>query len=162
MSSISISLKFLRATVFILTCNPAFVAAFKPANTLFKSPQRVTCLNFSGSKVSKETLIRLTPQSTSSWANLDSWLPFVVKVKSSSAPESKWRLMACIKLMILRRTRGSPPVKRSCLTPFRMNAEHKRSNSSSDRTSFFGKKFMSSDMQYTQRKSHRSVTDIRK
>jgi hypothetical protein len=40
-----------------------------------------------------------------------------------------------------------------------MNAEQTRSNSSSVKRSFFGRKAISGDMQYTQRRSQRSVTD---
>jgi hypothetical protein len=61
---------------------------------------------------------------------------------------------------MLRLTSGSPPVSLSFLTPRRMNAVATRSISSRVKISFFGKKVMFSAMQYTQRKSQRSVTEI--
>ena len=51
------------------------------------------------------------------------------------------------KVMISRRTSGSPPVIRSLRTPRPTNAEHMRSSSSSVRSSFFGRKVMFSAMQ---------------
>ena len=62
---------------------------------------------------------------------------------------------------MLRRTSGSPPVSRILRTPRSMKAVHSRSSSSSVSSSFFGRKVMFSAMQYTQRKSHRSVTETR-
>ena len=64
--------------------------------------------------------------------------------------------------MMPRRTKGSPPVSRNLRTPLATNAEHSRSSSSSDSRSALGRNAMFSDMQYTQRKSQRSVTDTRK
>jgi hypothetical protein len=64
--------------------------------------------------------------------------------------------------MMSRRTKGSPPVSRSLRTPSDTKAEQTRSSSSRLRISDLGRKVMSSAMQYTQRKSQRSVTDTRK
>ena len=70
----------------ILISRPADCAASSPAMTLSNLPQRVMRANFSASRVSSDTLIRRTPQATSSSAKRASWLPFVVSVNSSSAP----------------------------------------------------------------------------
>ena len=64
--------------------------------------------------------------------------------------------------MMPRRTSGSPPVRRSLLTPLAMKALHSRSSSSRLSRSAFGRNVMCSDMQYTQRKSQRSVTETRR
>ena len=74
----SSSLKPFKATVLILILSPAAAAASIPARTTLKSPQRVTWRNLSGSSVSSETLMRLTPQSASSAAKRASWEPLVV------------------------------------------------------------------------------------
>ena len=61
--------------------------------------------------------------------------------------------------MIFRRTRGSPPVSLSFLTPRRMKAVATRSISSRVRISFWEKGHVFRHA-VTQRKSHRSVTEI--
>ena len=61
--------------------------------------------------------------------------------------------------MMFLRTSGSPPVMRSLRTPRLTKAVQMRSSSSSVSSSRRGRKLMCSDMQYTHRKSHRSVTD---
>src|SRR5271169_5310001 len=63
--------------------------------------------------------------------------------------------------MMSRRTSGSPPVILILRVPILMKVEQSRSNSSRERTSRLGRNDMSSDMQYTHRKSHRSVTETR-
>ena len=60
---ISSSFRFFSATALILTARPAARAASMPPRTLSRSPQRVIALNFAGSSVSSETLMRRTPQS---------------------------------------------------------------------------------------------------
>ena len=57
-----------------------------PAITLSSSPQRVMARNLSGSSVSSETLMRLTPCAASSAAYFGSCEPLVVSVSSSRAP----------------------------------------------------------------------------
>ena len=64
--------------------------------------------------------------------------------------------------MMPRRTSGSPPVSRSLRTPRTTKALHSRSSSSSVSRSAFGRNAMFSAMQYTQRKSQRSVTETRR
>jgi len=49
--------------------------------------------------------------------------------------------------MMPRRTKGSPPVRRSLRTPRATKAEHSRSSSSSVKISDFGRNDMFSDMQ---------------
>ena len=115
--------------------------------TLSRSPQRVMARNFSLSSVSIDTLMRFTPHSASSAACLASWLPLVVKVSSSSAPLSRWRDRERTSDMTFLRTSGSPPVRRSFLTPRPTKALHSRSSSSSDSTSALGRNVMSSAMQ---------------
>ena len=149
------------ATAFSLIANPAFLAASKPARTLSRSPQRVMLRNLSGSSVSIEILRRLTPASTNSSAILCNWLPFVVIVSSSRLPDLTSAPRLRINCMILRRTKGSPPVRRILRVPIAINLRHTCSSSSSDSSSDFGRNVISSAMQYTQRKSQRSVTDTR-
>jgi hypothetical protein len=71
----------------------------------------------------------------------------VVSVSSFSVPASRCRVIDRKKVMMSRRTSGSPPVMRSFSTPRRTKVEHMRSSSSSVRSSFFGRKVMFSDMQ---------------
>ena len=144
---ISSSFKFLSATALILTLRPTERAASMPRSTLSRSPQRVMARNFVASRVSSETLMRRTPLSLSSAANFSSSEPLVVSVNSLSAPLSRWRERERTSDITLRRTSGSPPVKRSLRTPLAINAEHRRSNSSSVSRSDFGRNVMSSDMQ---------------
>ena len=145
--SSSSSLKPFRATELILTRSPAFWAASMPRNTWGRRPQRVISANFFSSSVSSETLMRRTPAAKRSSANRSSWLPLVVSVNSFSAPLSRCRDIPRKKVMISRRTSGSPPVIRSLFTPNRTNAEHMRSSSSKVSNSFFGRNVMFSDMQ---------------
>jgi hypothetical protein len=49
--------------------------------------------------------------------------------------------------MIPLRTKGSPPVMRSFCTPMRIKVEHRRSSSSSDKSSALGRKVICSVMQ---------------
>ena len=146
-SCISSSLTPFSATQLIFILRPAAVAASIPSITLSNFPHRVMARNFSGYSVSSETLTRRTPQAASCSAYLASWLPFVVSVSSSKAPESKCRPSRSNSHMMFRRTSGSPPVMRSLRTPFATNTEQRRSSSSRVRRSAFGKKVMSSDMQ---------------
>ena len=83
-------------------------------------------------------------------------------VTSSSAPDATSSPNDAISCMILRRTNGSPPVRRIFLVPTAMNLLQTMSNSSSVNSSAFGRKFIFSAMQYTQRKSQRSVTETRR
>jgi hypothetical protein len=71
----------------------------------------------------------------------------VVSVNSSSAPVERCRDSERTSDITLRRTSGSPPVRRSLRTPLAMKAEQSRSSSSSVSRSAFGRKVMSSDMQ---------------
>ncbi|MNT80154.1 hypothetical protein D3C72_2195810 [compost metagenome] len=64
--------------------------------------------------------------------------------------------------MMSRRTSGSPPVSLILVTPRAMKAPAIASTSSKLSTSFLGRKVISSAMQYTQRKSQRSVTEMRR
>ena len=143
----SSSLNPLRATALILTRSPASLAAWIPLRTWGKRPHRVTRANLSGSSVSSDTFTRRTPNRYRSWANLLNCEPFVVKVSSSKAPDVRWRDIASKKRMISRRTKGSPPVTRSFFTPILIKLLHRRSSSSKDKSSFFGKNSMFSDMQ---------------
>ncbi len=86
--------------------------------TFSRSPQRVMARNLSASSVSSEMLIRLTPFAFSSAAYFCSCEPLVVSVNSLSAPLARWREREETKVMMPRRTSGSPPVKRNLLTPF--------------------------------------------
>ena len=144
---ISSSLRFFSATALILTARPAERAASMPPRTLSRSPQRVMARNLAASRVSSETLMRRTPQSRNSPAKRASCEPLVVSVSSLSAPVSRWRDSERTSDITLRRTSGSPPVKRSFRTPLAMNAEQSRSSSSSVSKSALGRKVMSSDMQ---------------
>ena len=108
-SSISSSLMSRSATVLILISSPALAAASMPRSTCARSPLRVMSLNFAGSSVSSETLMRATPQAASASACCASWLPLVVSV-SSSRPWPKCRDSRSISHMMFRRTSGSPPV----------------------------------------------------
>ena len=141
------SLKPFSATALILTRRPARCAASMPRRTWGRRPQRVTCANLSSSSVSSDTFTRRTPAANRSSAKRSSWLPLVVSVSSFSAPLSRCRDMASKKVMMPRRTSGSPPVIRSFSTPSRTKAEHSRSSSSSVSSSRFGRKVMFSDMQ---------------
>ena len=143
----SLSLKPDNATVLILTRKPAFCAASMPRITWGRRPQRVMSANFCSSSVSRDTLIRFTPAAAKSAAYFSSWLPLVVTVNSSNAPLSRCRVMARKKVIISRRTRGSPPVIRSFRTPSPTKDEQSLSSSSSVKRSFFGKKVMFSDIQ---------------
>ena len=73
--------------------------------------------------------------------------PLVVSVSSSRSPEERWRDNEATRVMMPRRTSGSPPVRRSLRTPRAMKAEHSRSSSSRESRSAFGKKVMFSAMQ---------------
>ena len=161
MSPSSFSFSPRSATALIFTCSPAAFAAAIPSRTPSSLPQRVIRLNRAGSSVSMLTLMRRTPASASPRACLASCVPFVVSVSSSSpspirAPSRRTSVITS------RRTSGSPPVSRSLRTPCRMNAVHSASSSSRLSTSRFGRKVMSSAMQYTQRRSQRSVTLTRR
>jgi hypothetical protein len=90
--------------------------------------------------------MRFTPQSASSAAYFGSCEPLVVRV-SSSSPSPMWRESERTRVMMPRRTSGSPPVSRSLRTPRVMNALHSRSSSSSESRSCFGRNDMFSDMQ---------------
>ncbi len=147
MESNSPSFTPLSATALIFTCRPAAFAAAMPSITLSSLPQRVISVNLAGSSVSTETLTRFTPQSTSSPAYLASWLPLVVRVSSSSAPDFRCRDRSRIRLITFLRTSGSPPVSRSLRTPRRTKALQTRSISSRVSNSAFGRKVMFSDMQ---------------
>ena len=70
-----------------------------------------------------------------------------VNVSSSSAPVLMCRPCAPNRVMMSRRTSGSPPVRRNFLTPSRINVLHTRSSSSSVRSSCFGRNVISSAMQ---------------
>ena len=102
--------------------------------------------NFASSSVSSDTFTRRTPASASGRAKRSSWLPLVVSV-SSSSPVPRWRDIASKNVMMPLRTSGSPPVMRSLRTPMRTKAEHRRSSSSSVRSSRRGRNVMCSDMQ---------------
>ena len=71
----------------------------------------------------------------------------VVSVSSCSAPDCRWRDIASKMVRMPLRTKGSPPVMRSFCTPMRMNAEHRRSSSSSDNSSALGRNVICSVMQ---------------
>ena len=162
MSGNSASLKPLSATALSLILRPARSAASMPVITRERSPHRVIARNLSGSSVSTDTLMRLTPQSASSSAKRASCDPLVVRVSSSSAPLSRWRESWRTRCMMFLRTSGSPPVSLSLRTPFSTKTVHSRSSSSRLSRSRFGRNVMSSAMQYVQRKSQRSVTDTRR
>ena len=125
MSASSSSLTPRSATALILTPSPAASAAARPSRTCSSRPQRVISVNLSLSSVSIETLIRRTPAAYRSSANRASWLPLVVSVSSSSAPSPRCRPRRSISQRMLRRTRGSPPVRRSLRTPRSTKALHK-------------------------------------
>ncbi len=129
--TISASLTPLSATMLILTLSPAFCAASIPAITLSRSPRRVIALNFSRSRVSRETLMRRTPQLASSSACAASCEPLVVSVSSSRSPDARWRDRSLNRLMMLRRTSGSPPVILSLRVPRATKVLQRRSSSSS-------------------------------
>ena len=143
----SLSLIPFNATVLILTFSPADLAASMPDSTLSNFPQRVISLNFVSTRVSKETLILLTPLEYSLSANFSNWLPLVVRVSSSSAPDRRWRPRFSIRFIMSRRTRGSPPLTLSFLTPRPINTVHNLSSSSRLSNSAFGKNDICSDMQ---------------
>ena len=91
-----------------------------PASTLSRSPQRVMARNLSGSSVSSETLMRLTPQSASSAAYFGELravggqrqlVERAGRRGGATASENS--------VMMPRRTSGSPPVSRSLRTPLR-------------------------------------------
>ena len=147
MASNSSSFMPFSATILILTSSSASLAAARPVITLSSLPQRVMDWNLAGSRVSRETLMRRTPASLRSPACLASWVALVVSVNSSSSPERVSSPSRRTSQMMLRRTNGSPPVRRSLRTPRRTKARHRRSSSSNDRTSLLGRKVMSSDMQ---------------
>ncbi|MNL87219.1 hypothetical protein D3C87_2162710 [compost metagenome] len=71
----------------------------------------------------------------------------VVSVSSSSAPEVRWRESERNRLMMSRRTSGSPPVSRSFFVPRLTKAVAIRSSSSSVSSSLRGRNCMFSDMQ---------------
>ena len=157
--SASSSLMPRMSTVFnLMLSKPASLAACMPRKTLSNSPVRVIFLKRSAFKLSTLMLIRFTPAFFKSCACFSSWLPLVVSTNScrpSSFPTCSKSHKAFL------RTSGSPPVMRTLLTPRLTKMLISRAHSSRLRTSLRGKNVISSDMQYTQRKSQRSVMDRR-
>ena len=135
------------ATVFSLIFNPAFFAASNPFKTTSSFPHLVIRSNFSGSNVSIDTLIRLTPASNNRSENLCNWLPFVVMVISSSFPFFTCVPRCFIKCIIFLLTSGSPPVRRIFFVPSSIKLSQTIAISSNVKRSFFGKKVICSDMQ---------------
>ena len=82
--------------------------------TLSKFPNLVISLYLSGSIVSREILIRLTPAALSAGAYLSNCAPLVVKFSSSSPGNAPNFSISDITSL---RTIGSPPVNRIFLTP---------------------------------------------
>ena len=147
------------STVFnLIFSNPACLLACMPRNTLSRSPVRVIFLKRSVFKLSMLILIRFTPAFFKSWACFSSWLPFVVSTNSSSPLSFPTSSKSHNPFL---RTKGSPPVIRTLLTPKETKMLTNRAHSSRLNTSSRGKNVISSDMQYKHLKSQRSVIDRR-
>ncbi len=106
-------------------------------------------------------LMRSIPAAASFSAYLGNWEPLVVKFSSLSDVVCFNAPICSINQSTLRRTKGSPPVMRTFSTPSSQKAFTRKAISSSVSNCSRGMKVISSSMQYTQRKSQRSVIDIR-
>ncbi|KGS53727.1 molybdenum cofactor biosynthesis A domain protein [Burkholderia pseudomallei MSHR5609] len=148
-SSTSSSLRPRRITQFsLMRRNPARFAAAMPAGTSRRRPVRVNVPKRSSRRLSRLMLTRARPAAFNGAANCARRAPLVVRASSSSPGRRAMRSTSVVKPG---RTSGSPPVSRIRRTP----------SASSVSTSERGGNRMSCAMRYTQRKSHRSVTDRR-
>ena len=137
---------------------PAASAASTPRRVSESAPPRVSAEKRSGLSVSRLIFSRSTPAARSGAARDGSSAPFVVR-HSSSIPGIARSIRQ--KSTIPRRTRGSPPVTRSFRTPSSAAQAAISRSSSSVQSSACGRlQTPRSGMQYTQRKLHRSVTEI--
>ncbi|MNJ64021.1 hypothetical protein D3C77_599560 [compost metagenome] len=113
----------------------------------------------SASRLSRLMFRRFTPASASGRAIFTSCEPLVV-ITSSRRPGSAAILPHSSTMPL--RTSGSPPVRRILRVPLATNSAAIRWISSRVSTCWRGRNVISSAMQYTQRKSQRSVTDNRR
>lgn len=158
-SSTSSSLRPRRITQFsLMRRNPARFAAAMPAGTSRRRPVRVNAPKRSSRRLSRLTLTRARPAAFNGAANCARRAPLVVRASSSSPGRRAMRSTSVVKPG---RTSGSPPVSRIRRTPSATNARARAASASSVSTSERGENRMSCVMRYTQRKSHRSVTDRR-
>ena len=150
---------FITTQLSLTRSNPASRAASMPPSTWRKSPLRVIARKRSGSRLSRLIFMRLTPASTSGRARRPSCEPLLVMTSSRKPGNAAmWRHSSTMP----GRISGSPPVRRILRTPWLTNTVASRCSSSRVNTCWRGRKVMFFAMQYTQRKSQRSVTDNRR
>ena len=130
-SSNSSSLTPFSATALILTPSPASFAASSPSITWSKLAPARDRAEFFGIERIERDVDALDAAIGKLAAKRLSWLPLVVTVSSSRSPALRWRDRPRNSDMMLRRTSGSPPVRRSFRTPRPTKALHTRSSSSS-------------------------------
>ena len=143
----SFSLKFFKATTFILTFILFFIASLIPLITLSKFPNLVISLYLFGFIVSREILIRLTPNFFNSFAYFANNVPFEVNVISFKLVLFFLKFSFFINSIISFLTKGSPPVILILLTPSSIKLSQSLSISYRVNISLFGKKVIFSFMQ---------------
>ena len=149
------------STVLILTgVRPTAAAAARPANTSCRRSLPVIRANLDRSRVSREMLTRSRPADLRSAAQLARPTPLVVIVVCGRSPDAvRSALVAARMRSRPRRSRGSPPVSRTWVTPRSRTAMViSRITSSSVSSRWAGRQGSpSGGMQYVQRSEQRSV-----
>ena len=152
----------LTTTTFTLTVSiPIRIASSIDFNT-FSNPSRLVMnSNFAFTNESKLTLIDFKPFRFNASSLLFNATPFVVIATCSIPSILDIRSTMSVKSFL---TVGSPPVRRTFLTPpsFANNFTKRSISSVVNKSSFGAKSIPSSGMQYRHRKLHLSVRDIRK
>ena len=102
-----------RTTLTLSGVSPAASAASMAFRTTARSPRRRIWAKRSGRNESQLMLTRIRPASASGRATATKPVPLVVRAMSSKPTAPSWRTSSTIPL----RTRGSPPVRRTDMTP---------------------------------------------